>query len=426
MDKPLLSVIIPFYNAEERIERCLRSIMAQTYGNLEIICMNDGSTDHGVDIIKELSDTDKRIHLYEQEHKGVLKTRKNALKYAKGDYVAWVDSDDWIESNMYEQLMKGMIENRLELITSGLYFDTDTGDKRIKTDYYEAGLYDKQRIQQVIYPTMLYDPRNRCEGLIPSLCNKIFLTKILNQIYSLVDENISYGDDNAVIYPYVLLCNKIFILDKVFYHYDRTVDVSICKTKEYRNPGDIFLQHSVLKRFFIDDINSEVLMRQLNQYVLMILLGELQLYCGMNLSVFDQWEIDGYDKIGNGKVVIYGAGALGQALYNKIYQDFGEDKITALVDREPEVTYNQKCFPVTNFESIFDKDFDFIIIAINNKAISDDVRGLLLQRGIEEDKIICISGKRKNRLFDFYWNEDVYSKRCSTLNINLLTESDLL
>lgn len=106
----LLSVIVPVYNSEKTIERCLKSIVRQTYKNIEIIVIDDGSADdQSYRICKSFACNDERIKLYKKEHSGVTPTRKAGVNMATGEYIAFVDSDDWIEADYFERLFGNMV-----------------------------------------------------------------------------------------------------------------------------------------------------------------------------------------------------------------------------------------------------------------------------------------------------------------------------
>ncbi len=102
---PLISVIVPVYNTSEYLEKCLNTLMYQTYDNLEIICINDGSTDNSFEILKDLEKQDNRIIVYNQENNGTGYTRNKGVEYANGDYISFVDSDDWILLDLYEKFI---------------------------------------------------------------------------------------------------------------------------------------------------------------------------------------------------------------------------------------------------------------------------------------------------------------------------------
>lgn len=105
-EKILISVIIPVYNVERYLERCLNSICNNTYKNLQIICIDDGSTDNSINILRDFAPKDNRIEIIEKANAGVSAARNDGIKAARGDYIAFVDADDWIHSQYFEYLMQ--------------------------------------------------------------------------------------------------------------------------------------------------------------------------------------------------------------------------------------------------------------------------------------------------------------------------------
>ena len=125
---PLISVIVPVYNEEKRLERCLESIINQTYQNLEIILVDDGSTDGSAGICDRYEAQDKRIRVLHKTNGGVASARNAGLKMASGEYIGWVDSDDWISCDMYEYLMKGVMKYRTPVVVCGNIWVNDKGN----------------------------------------------------------------------------------------------------------------------------------------------------------------------------------------------------------------------------------------------------------------------------------------------------------
>lgn len=115
-----MSIIIPVYNNDRFVEKCIRSVVEQTYNNLQIIIVNDGSTDGSYDIIKRLAEEDCRIDVINQENKGVSAARNAGLEHAKGDYLTFVDGDDYISSDYIYNLMQCALENHAEMVITGL------------------------------------------------------------------------------------------------------------------------------------------------------------------------------------------------------------------------------------------------------------------------------------------------------------------
>ncbi|NLL62102.1 MAG: glycosyltransferase [Candidatus Atribacteria bacterium] len=119
--QPLISVIVPIYNAEKYLPKCIESIQNQTYRNLEIILINDGSTDNSLAICYEYSEKDKRIIVIAQENEGAFSARNSGLDIATGDYIGFVDNDDYIAPDMYQRLLTACLENDADISECGYY-----------------------------------------------------------------------------------------------------------------------------------------------------------------------------------------------------------------------------------------------------------------------------------------------------------------
>ncbi len=107
-NEALISVIVPVYNVEKFVGRCLNSILNNTYKNLEIICIDDGSTDNSLEVLRAYEAKDSRVHVYSQNNHGIAYTRNAGTRLSTGDYVAYIDSDDWIHRRYFELLMNAM------------------------------------------------------------------------------------------------------------------------------------------------------------------------------------------------------------------------------------------------------------------------------------------------------------------------------
>lgn len=146
MEQPLITVIVPVYKAEDYLERCVSSICGQTYTNLEIILVDDGSPDRCGEICDALAKQDARIRVIHKENGGQSSARNRGLDEMRGEYVAFVDSDDWIESNMYESLYKSAVENNAQIAACGMQENYPDGKVRYFNpeypDHAELEVYD--------------------------------------------------------------------------------------------------------------------------------------------------------------------------------------------------------------------------------------------------------------------------------------------
>lgn len=163
-NKPLISVIVPIYNTSEYLEKCLNTLMFQTYDNLEIICINDGSTDNSVEILQDLQKQDKRVVVYNQENKGVGYTRNYGIQAANGDYISFVDSDDWILLDLYEKFINELSLQQSDIdifmFNAAFYFENNMDilstfiiSEDIK-DYKEHNTYTSKDINNLLLKNM--------------------------------------------------------------------------------------------------------------------------------------------------------------------------------------------------------------------------------------------------------------------------------
>src|SRR5699024_5894368 len=159
-DNKLVSIIIPMYNAENTIARCITSIQQQTYEEIEIIIINDGSTDESAQIVQNKAKQDKRIHCITQKNQGVSEARNKGVEYATGAVIHFVDADDWIHKTMTAQLLAKM-DTETDLTICGY----QTAQKNILPQ--QANHYEAKTSRQLI--GKLYE-----QMLIHSPCNKLY------------------------------------------------------------------------------------------------------------------------------------------------------------------------------------------------------------------------------------------------------------
>ncbi len=146
MDKILISVIVPVYNVEKYLKRCIDSILSQTLKNIEIILINDGSPDNCKTICEDYEKAHKNIRVINQENKGLGLARNEGIKIAKGEYIAFVDSDDYIESKMYEDLYELCSKNNLDSVFSGYKRLNSKGRITIKSETSNFQIFEKDQI----------------------------------------------------------------------------------------------------------------------------------------------------------------------------------------------------------------------------------------------------------------------------------------
>lgn len=202
----MVSIIIPVYNAEQYLNECLDSILEQTYSDMEIVCVDDGSTDKSFKILKKYQLNDRRFHVIHQENLGQGYARNQALIHAHGEFIMYVDADDWLESDCVEKLVRESVESQADVVIG-----------RIAKTKYESKRTDivlKECEEKVI------DNRNKKRELF-QITTYPFARLIKRKL--LIDNNIlfqnHYWEDVAVFPVIYALADKIVILDQVVYHY---------------------------------------------------------------------------------------------------------------------------------------------------------------------------------------------------------------
>ena len=142
---PVVSVIVPIYNAQKYLGKCVESILLQTYQNMEILLIDDGSTDGCFDICEKYASEDERIRVIHKPNGGLVSARKAGAKEATGDYVICVDADDWIEPNYIEALMNVQRRTRVEMVAADLYFDIGDFSKVVRNSF-PYGVYGGEEL----------------------------------------------------------------------------------------------------------------------------------------------------------------------------------------------------------------------------------------------------------------------------------------
>lgn len=235
----MLSVIIPVYNVEKYIKQCLDSVIGQTFSDLEIIVVNDGSTDGSGLICEEYAAKDSRIKLYNKKNGGLTSAYKLGFDQVSNENVTFVDSDDWIEPTMYERMMAKMLEYKVNLVMCGharYYNGCDAKQENIgiKEGYHEGN-------------GEWFECMNQC--CVPSArWNKIFKTDLLRDIMSKIVDNVSFFEDHLVSIPYFQKVKNYYFIDDILYHYRYTPN-SMSATNNLSGEKDVSNIFKILRSY---------------------------------------------------------------------------------------------------------------------------------------------------------------------------------
>ena len=212
----LVSIIVPIYNVEQFLDRCIDSVVKQTYKNLEIILVNDGSTDSSLEICKRWKNKDKRIILVNKKNGGLSDARNSGIDKSNGEFLYFLDSDDFIENNTIELMMKKMAEHNSEIVISNRYHYYDNGKKIIKFKMEKNDLI-------LDTETSLFE-LNNFKYYDMSACSKLFKKDLFEQIRFPIKK---LCEDFYVMYKILEKSKKIiYISTPLYYYYQREGSIS--------------------------------------------------------------------------------------------------------------------------------------------------------------------------------------------------------
>lgn len=216
MKQPLISVIIPVYGVEKYISQCLESVINQTYKNLEIIVVNDGTKDRSADIAKKYAAKDSRIKVYDFKNGGLSVARNRGLEIATGEYISYLDSDDWLDTKMYETLLETAMKNEADMVKCGIIETNGAAEEKITfsdvkiinneqhkafKNYFKGilwtiacnGLYRCDLAKKVKFPENIVHEDNYSSGLFLYFAKKVASIPFCGYYYRVNNTGISKG-----------------------------------------------------------------------------------------------------------------------------------------------------------------------------------------------------------------------------------------
>lgn len=250
-----ISIIIPVYNTEKFIERCLKSIVNQSLKEIEIIVVNDGSTDNSLELIRKFEKIDKRLKVIDKKNGGLSSARNAGIEEAKGEYLLHIDSDDWIEQDYLKDIYSFAKEKRLDIVVTDFYLDYDDGNLNYMRD---IKLKDKEILSEKEYLKKLLIG----EGY-PCVWNKLFKSYLYKKTNIRHPLGISLGEDLGTTPLLVNKSKKIGKINKAYLHYIQNPN-SITKSGKLKKIDELF---SVLEKLRME-LSNIVEDRLLNSLVI--------------------------------------------------------------------------------------------------------------------------------------------------------------
>lgn len=437
MEKIDVSVIIPIYNAEKYLRETLESVIAQTFQNIEILCVDDGSTDKSVQIVQSFMKIDRRIKLLYQreESDNAARARNLGVEHARGTYLMFLDSDDLFDKNMIMEAYGKAVETNADMVIfDGYIYDTEREECLFTEMFFSK--------KDFVGKTEPITPRSIRDSLIQTVrepvWNKIYRKSYIDK-YNIKFHPIRQCDDYAFVALAAMYAKTIAILDKRLIYYRRDMENSqtsnyftnysavltpsekvyeeLTRRGLYEEYKVSFLNKCVEKmKFYLDEMKSldeykktfVYIKEHLNKMPFYNDLTEVTLRptFGKFFQIFKKsntpeealflltrradWYHRGEFKLpkngtgGKTKVVLYGAGAAGKRIHRKIIAE-KEVMLVAWLDRNYE---QERESGVDMPKKIQTLQYDYVFIAIESTYVLDEVEKYLLDLGVEQGKIV--------------------------------------
>lgn len=215
-----VSIIIPIYNVEKYLEKCLESIRAQTYQDLEIILVNDGSTDQSLQICEAYAQKDARIHVIDKVNEGVAIARNTGIAHATGDYIAFIDPDDWIEPLMFENMVKALQETNSPVCLCDFFKDTQKRSQPKRFEFKETLLVGEQIVEHLINGMIgMPDLLPKYVYIMGCVWRGLYRRSFISQHQLHFEPGLSVMEDLVFMVQTLLKCEQVAVVHEPYYHY---------------------------------------------------------------------------------------------------------------------------------------------------------------------------------------------------------------
>ena len=403
MEDIKVSIIIPVFNTSKYLKQCLDSVINQTLREIEIICIDDGSTDNSLKILKEYQKNDKRIKILTQKHKKQGAARNYGISIACGEYIGFVDSDDWCELDMFEKLYEKAKETNSDITMCAITtFNNNNSNEYSKEDTYtNLDIFPKEFFNRVFVP---YETLDFLLNICVCPPNKIIKHKLINSNNLRFDEK-TYYEDGAFFYDSWLCAERISLIKHFGYYYRMFSDTSTCFSNDFHKLQNfqvledkkrILKKHKVykkLKKDFISYKRSSILYwlykitdkRAKLIYLILILFSMPSCYLEP-LTTFKRelWLLTQIILNNNKRIVFWGASIFLECFISKY--KISNENIIGIIDKNP-AKHNKfigkyLCYPPENLK---DLNADIVIITIVNfsKSNQQSIREFLKETGKE-------------------------------------------
>lgn len=388
----LISVIVAIYNSAPYLHQCVNSILSQSYENLEVILVNDGSTDESHYLCEYFKKIDNRVKVIHKENAGLVNSRKTGIQIATGEYICYVDGDDWLLPDYISSYAYEILKNPTDVIIASHHKEF-VGSFERQDNNIAYGSYNKKEMKEKVYPYLISDKSFFRHGIFTYSWGKMYKRELALRTQLKVPNSLHMGEDAAFLYPLLFKAESISIINYCGYVYRQRAN-SILKNFENYNKELLKLIElwSHLKNELISYNKESNTLKQIDEYFLISAISRTGLFLGDD-EKFDYLDLLKDIPI-NSKICLYNSGSFGQKIYTNI-QNTKYYEIVAWIDRD----YNESNImhlPVVSPSEITNLSFDYVIVASVDPFYYEEVLTLLISHDIPINKIKKISINRDN------------------------------
>ena len=380
-----LTITVPAYNVGRYVEQCLQSLARQTYQDMEIIVVNDGSTDNTGELCDYVAKYDDRFRIIHQRNAGLVNARKTALSHARGRYLGCVDGDDYVDSTYCETLIDTALRDASDLVVAGHVRDYK-GAKHTHYPKLQAGIYEAQRLSQ-LHNMYISAPPVFSHGISTYLWSKIYKTDLYARYQRAVPDSFSMAEDAACTYPMIASSQRVSVTHVCEYHYvqhQTSMLKSIAGSWETEAEKVIEVCNHIRLQTrdhkLVTSIHGQI--REYERHQLIARTG------GIGITT-DGVSIFGTSVPKSSTVAVYNAGSLGQRVVQRM-QEFEDITIVGWFDHDWE-KYLADGLPVQSEESLKTCSADYFIVAATAGEFKSKAIATLRALGIPEGQIIVPS-----------------------------------
>ena len=391
-EQSLISVVVPIYMIDRYLGICVESLLNQTYRNLEIILVDDGSKDRCSEICDLYASKDSRIRVIHKENGGLVSARKAGILAATGRYIGFVDGDDWVGPGFYQSLYNAIIQNDCDVAIAGFSRDLFDQTKSIYNTV-TSGYYEGEALKDVFKKMISYGEFYR-HGISTYHWNKLFKREVILKHQLEISNDVSIGEDAVVVYATLLDCKRICITDNCAYHYRQREDSMLKSSVDFEKE---MIRVKALYRDLSDAVSGHPKEYGLQQQVDDFITGIFIIRSGGQIGTND-FELKDFPfgcSLNGKRVVLYGGGTFGQQLMKRILKDQVCEVVAWLDDDYKE--YRRCCLDIDPMEKISSVDFDYVLVPSLDRGYVENSIQRLKDYGVAEQQIISVNTSKSQR-----------------------------